>query len=65
MVDYLAAGIVLLVSPHSTGGIEAITDGMVGSLVIGVDRAWELLGAPRNSLRANVVNLARGGKSGE
>jgi len=57
MLTYLVAGSIALAKPASGGAVTTITVAMIVSLSIGVDRAWELVGAPRSGLAASLHNL--------
>ncbi len=52
------AGIVALAHPYSVGAVETISEVLVGSLLIGIARAWELVGDRNTSLVSSLLVLA-------
>jgi hypothetical protein len=57
MVINLWAGIRLIRSPYETGPLDWIAGAMIGSLGIGIDRAWELVGARQSGLTTSITDL--------
>jgi hypothetical protein len=55
----LVSGIVVLARPGSTEGKEFISYALVASLLIGIARAWELVGARDTGLSASIAELTR------
>jgi hypothetical protein len=55
----LVAGIVLLVNSHRSTPVELISVALVASLLVGVARAWELVGARDTGIIASLVVLSR------
>jgi hypothetical protein len=41
----LVSGVILIVNSHSTSALDALTDALVVSLLVGIARAWEFVGA--------------------
>ena len=56
----LIAGIVLLASPDSSTSAQVIGYALVVSLLVGVARSWELVGARGGGLIASIMTLAAG-----
>ena len=56
----LIAGIVLLASPDSSTSAQVIGYVLVASLLVGVARSWELVGARGGGLIASLMTLAAG-----
>ncbi len=57
MAINLWAGIRLIGSPHATGPVDSIAGAMIGSLGIGISRAWTLVGAQQFGLTSSIVAL--------
>jgi hypothetical protein len=53
----LAAGIVLILNPHSTGAAGLISNLLVALLIIGIARAWELVGDRHTGIIASTAVL--------
>jgi hypothetical protein len=53
----LAGGIDLILNPHSAGGAELIGNLLVGLLIIGIARAWELVGDRATGILASIAVL--------
>lgn len=53
----LAAGIVLILNPHSTGAAGLISNLLVALLIIGIARAWELVGDRHAGIIASIAVL--------
>ena len=56
----LIAGIVLLARPDSSTSAQVIGYALVTSLLVGVARSWELVGARGTGLIASIITLAAG-----
>jgi hypothetical protein len=54
----LVSGIVLIASPGSGIAVEIIGYALVASLIVGVSRAWELVGDRNTGIRASISVLA-------
>jgi hypothetical protein len=54
----LAGGIDLLLNPHSRGAAELVGNLLVALLLLGVARAWELIGARDTGIIASIAVLA-------
>lgn len=54
----VAAGIILLASPGRVGAVQDISYALVTSLMVGIARAWELIGERDTGLLASVAALA-------
>jgi hypothetical protein len=52
------AGVRLLAAPHSTGGAETLGYVLVALLLIGIARAWELVGDRDTGILASIAVLA-------
>jgi hypothetical protein len=56
-------GLTLLHHPHQASATGAICGALIGSLVLGIERAWELTGAPHSrvvgTVMGSVVDAAR------
>jgi hypothetical protein len=59
----LGAGIALIGSPHSTTALDVLKNVVVASLLIGIARAWELVGARETGLFASLAVLSGRGRS--
>ncbi len=53
----LAAGIVLILNPHSSGTAGLVSNLLVALLIIGILRAWELVGDRETGLIASIAVL--------
>jgi len=53
----LAGGIMLLVNPRSTTGIQLVGNILVGLVLVGVARAWELVGDRDTGIIASIAVL--------
>lgn len=51
------AGVRLIAAPGDAGALNYIAGSMIGSLAIGIDRAWELVGARRSNFGASMRDL--------
>lgn len=56
----LAYGIVALAQPHYTVAVDAIAAASIATLLLGVDRAWALIGGRDRGRRTSLVDLVRG-----
>jgi hypothetical protein len=56
----LAYGIVAAVAPSSTAPVDAISAAMVASVLLGVDRAWALIGGRGTGRIASLRDIVRG-----
>jgi hypothetical protein len=54
----LGAGVVLIKDPRSTTPMDVLSNVLVGSLIIGVGRAWELVSDRDTSLFSSIAVLA-------
>jgi hypothetical protein len=54
----LAYGIVLIDDPHRSGAIATLGDVLVGSLLIGIARAWELVGDWDTGILSSIALLS-------
>jgi hypothetical protein len=54
----LVAGIAVLAAPASTTALQAIGYALVTSLIVGIARAWELVGERDTGLTASILALA-------
>jgi hypothetical protein len=54
-----AAGVILLANPSRSTPLELIAAAMVASLLVGVARAWELVGTMDTGIFASLVVLSR------
>jgi hypothetical protein len=61
----LIAGIVLLARPDSSTSAQVIGYALVVSLLVGVARSWELVGARDTGLIASIMTLAAGRAQGK
>jgi len=61
----LAYGIVSFVQPKSTDPIGAISAVSIASILIGVDRAWALIGGRATGRASSLRDLVRGDDSGD
>jgi hypothetical protein len=61
----LIAGIVLLARPDSSTSAQVIGYALVASLLVGVARSWELVGARDTGLIASIMTLAAGRAQGK
>ena len=55
----LVTGIVLLASPDSTNPVEIISYALVASVLVGIARAWELVGDRDTGIFASIAVLAQ------
>jgi hypothetical protein len=55
----LGSGVRLLAAPRSTGGAESLCYVLVGLLLIGITRSWELVGDRDTGILASLSVLAR------
>ncbi len=53
----LAGGIVLILNPHSSGAAGLVSNLLVALLIIGIARAWELVGDRETGLIASITVL--------
>ncbi len=53
----LTDGIDLILNPHSAGAAELVSNLLVGLLIIGVARAWELIGDRATGIIASIALL--------
>jgi hypothetical protein len=53
----LAGGIDLILNPHSPGAAELISDPLVGLLIIGIARVWELVGHRATGIISSIAVL--------
>jgi hypothetical protein len=62
----LGSGIALIESPHSATALDVLKNVLVASLLIGIARAWELVGARDTGLFSSLAVLSgRGRTTGE
>jgi uncharacterized membrane protein len=61
----LAGGIDLILNPHSNGAAELVSDLLVALLVIGIRRAWELVGDRETGSCPLATKIARPAASGQ
>jgi hypothetical protein len=61
----LAAGIDLLLNPRGTGAAELVGDLLVALLIIGIARAWELVGDRRTGPVASIAVLTGHGPASD
>ena len=54
----LAGGIVLILNPHSSGAAGLVSNLLVALLIIGILRAWELVGDRETGIIASIAVLA-------
>jgi hypothetical protein len=54
----LVAGLLVVRSGHDTSALDVICNVLVASLIIGVARAWELVGARDTSILSSIAALA-------
>lgn len=54
----LAYGISLVIGPHRTGALDIIGDVLIASLLIGIARAWELVGNWDTGIVSSIALLA-------
>ena len=54
----LANGITILADPHTTAPVQSISYAIVASLLVGVARAWELVGDRDTGIVASIAVLA-------
>jgi hypothetical protein len=54
----LVAGSILLVDVHQIGALTVVSNVLVASLLIGVARAWELVGDRDTGIAASIAALA-------
>ncbi|HMH94085.1 MAG TPA: hypothetical protein VK586_23770, partial [Streptosporangiaceae bacterium] len=55
----LVNGITLLASPASTNPVAIISYALVASVLVGIGRAWELVGARDTGIFASIAVLAQ------
>ncbi|MGB6578830.1 MAG: hypothetical protein WBF34_13020 [Streptosporangiaceae bacterium] len=53
----LAGGIDLILNPHSAGQAELVSNLLIGLLIIGIARAWELVGDRATGIIASIAVL--------
>jgi hypothetical protein len=53
----LVSGIIVIASPHSSDALQAIGYALVTSLIVGISRAWELIGDRDTGLSASIAVL--------
>ena len=53
----LAGGIDLILNPHSNGAAELVSDLLVALLIIGIGRAWELVGDRETGIISSIAVL--------
>jgi len=53
----LAGGIVLIMNPHSAGAAGLVSNLLVALLIIGIARAWELVGDRDTGIIASIAVL--------
>jgi len=54
----VVAGVIVAANPHQTVAIDIIGNVLVGSLLIGVARSWELVGDRDTGITASIAALA-------
>jgi hypothetical protein len=54
----LAGGVRLLVDRHNAGALDMVSDVLIASLLVGVARAWELVGNRDTGLFASIATLS-------
>lgn len=60
MLTLVAAGIALVLRPHLEWGVYGVATACVVLLTLGIDRAWEMVGARQRGVGVAVVDLFRG-----
>jgi hypothetical protein len=60
----LGSGVALINSPNSTGALDVLKNVLVASLLIGIARAWELVGARDTGLFSSLAVLSGRSRSG-
>jgi hypothetical protein len=55
----LAVGILLLVNSRRGTPVEVLSDALVASLLVGISRAWELVGDRDTGILSSIILLAR------
>ena len=63
-VIQLVAGIDVMDRPNDSGAVQTIAILVIVCFLIGIFRAWELIGGPSIGITHEVVALVRGGESG-
>jgi hypothetical protein len=53
----LASGIVVIANPRSGGAVQVIGYALISSLIVGISRAWELVGDRDTGLAASIAVL--------
>ena len=53
----LVSGIIVIVNPHSGGAVQVIGYALISSLIVGISRAWELIGDRDTGLAASISVL--------
>ena len=53
----IVMGVRLIVRPSDTGALQGLAGLLIASLAIGVDRAWELVGAGSTGVVASLANI--------
>jgi hypothetical protein len=54
----LVAGILLIADPHRTTPVELVADALIGSLLVGISRAWELVGDRGTGIITSIALLS-------
>jgi hypothetical protein len=60
----LISGIQVIVHPDDSGAVDTIVILVVICFLIGIDRAWELIGGPSIGISQEVAALVRGHERG-
>jgi hypothetical protein len=60
----LGSGVALINSPNSAGALDFLKNVLVASLLIGIARAWELVGARDTGLFSSLAVLSGRGRAG-
>jgi len=53
----LVSGIVVIANPRSSGAVQVISYALIASLIVGISRAWELIGDRDTGLAASIAVL--------
>jgi len=61
----LGYGVVALITPRGTDAVTAIAAATIALILLGIDRAWALIGGRSTGRVAAITDLLRGDKPGD